>query len=84
MAYTVETYPFLIMEIMEYIKEVKTKEPQTALVDIIVDFSKKQNIDLELLGDAISEDEYLKLFIEKDCVHHEIFRKPTDIKTTKW
>ena len=84
MAYTVETYPFLIMEVMEYIKEVKTKDPKMSLVDIIIDFSKKQNIDLELLGDAISEDEYLKLFIEKDCVHHDIFRKPKELTADEW
>ena len=74
MAYTEETYPFLLMEVMEYIKEVKMKDRSVPIIEIIVDFSKKQHIDLAMLGDAITDDDYFKTFIEKDCVHHGIFK----------
>lgn len=74
MAYTEETYPFLVMEIMEYINEVKEQEHDMPLIEIITDFGRKHNIEPELIGDAITDDVYFKSFIEKDCQYHNIFK----------
>ena len=62
-----ETYPFVVNDIMKYIEEIKTNDRKANLLDIIMDYSLKFDVELELLGDAIAGDVYLKSFIEKDC-----------------
>lgn len=61
-----EAYPFLINNILEYIEEMKKEDDTLSLIEIIVNYSFKNKIDLKLIGDAISEDEYFKQFIQKD------------------
>lgn len=72
--YTEEDYPFLVSEVMKYIELIKTKEKDTSLIDIIYDFCFKNSIEIELVGDAISNDVYFKSFIEKDCQLHRYFK----------
>ena len=67
-----EAYPFLINNILEYIEEMKKEDESLSLIEIIVNYSFKNKIDLKLIGDAISEDEYFKQFIEKDSEFHGI------------
>lgn len=60
-------YPFLINDLMKYIEVVKESGAQIALLDIILDYSLKNDISVEMIGDAISSDQYFKSFVEKDC-----------------
>lgn len=61
-----DSYPILLNNIMQYITKMK-QDPNNkdlTLVDIIVNFSIKENISVELIGDAIKDDEYFKQFLE--------------------
>lgn len=74
-----EEYPFLVNSVMQHISEVKKDDPGTPLIDIIYDYCFKNDLEVELVGDAISSDVYFKSFIEKDCQHHNIM--PSDGET---
>jgi hypothetical protein len=74
--YTEDTYLLLVRDIINYIDKVKQAEPGTALLDIILDFSRRFDVDIETVGDAISSDVYFKSFIEKDCQLRRIFKSP--------
>jgi hypothetical protein len=76
MKYTTDEYPFLVNEVMMYISEIKEEDPSLSLIDIIFNYCFKFNLDVELVGDAISSDVYFKSFIEADCQHHNIISKP--------
>lgn len=76
--YTEKEYPFLVNEIMQYISTVKEQDPDAALIDIIFDYSFRFNVDVELVGDAISTDVYFKSFIEKDCQMRKILQTDKD------
>lgn len=62
----VDDYTLLINLLLKYIKEVKTKDNSLSFMDIIMDYSIKNNIDLEYIGDAISTDDYFKALLQKD------------------
>jgi len=72
--YDVDKYPYLVNEVMQHIEKIKGEDKEMSLVDIIVDYGLKNNVDIELIGDAISNDVYFKSFIKKDCELHRIFR----------
>lgn len=78
-----EQYPFLVHDIIAYIDEIKKTEKHTSLVDVIIDFAFKKDIDIEAIGDAISDDVYFKSFIEKDCELHNIFRTD-NVQLDEW
>lgn len=65
-------YALLIRNILEYIGRVKSKNPDAAIVEIIMDYAFKENLDIETVGDAIASDEYFKSFIEADTTFREI------------
>jgi hypothetical protein len=71
---TEDDYPFIIRDLMAFIEKTKSVERSTSLIDIIVGFSFKHGIDVEIVGDAIADDEYFKSFIQKDCEVHNIFK----------
>ncbi len=74
--YSEYEYPFLVNEVMIYIDKMKKQEntsEDVSLVDIIMEFSFQNDLDVELVGDAIASDVYFKSFIEKDCELHRIF-----------
>lgn len=63
-------YPYLINDIMSYIERIKMVKGQKvtpSLTEIIMDYSLKKDIPIEMIGDAIASDEYFKSFIMKDC-----------------
>lgn len=67
--------PVIVRKIMEHIHNVKSNgSKDISLLDIIVDFSFKNDLDVQTVGDIISEDEYFKSFIEKDCKMHNIIK----------
>ena len=67
-------YPIIIAELLKYIDEIKNNDEkkECALIDIIMDFAHKQNIDVEVIGDAVRSDVYLSSFIESDCLSRHI------------
>ena len=77
-----DTYPFIVNDIIKYIDDVKSFDKTTNLIDIIMDYSLKKNIEPELIGDAIMTDVYFKSFIEKDCELHRMLK--TDKIIEEW
>lgn len=73
----VDDYPLLLNNLLKYIKNVKTKDNSLSFMDVIMDYSLKNNIELEYIGDAISSDEYFKALLQKDL------EKTKYIKTEK-
>lgn len=67
-----DVYPFLVNDIMKYIELTKSNDRYISLMDIMLDYSMKKDISVEMIGDAIASDEYFKSFIEKDCEMHRI------------
>lgn len=65
------TYSKIINDLLRYIELNKQNEP---LVDIIVQYSFDKEIDLMLIGDAIKDDEYFKMYIERDSEHHNLLK----------
>lgn len=68
------TYPEIINEVMQHIELVKRGGSRDSLLDIIMDYCLKNSLDVNLIGDAIHSDTYLKDFIEKDCEQNRIFK----------
>ena len=66
----------IIRSLMGYITGIKgdQKNRDISLIDVIIDFSFKNNLDVQTVGDIISEDEYFKSFIEKDCADRNIIK----------
>jgi len=64
---TETAYPIIVKEVMKYIEEIKKTDKTSSLIDIVMDFCIKSELQVELVGDAIANDEYFKSFIEKDC-----------------
>lgn len=79
-----DTYPLLVTEIMAYIEKVKAKEKDTSLIDIIADFGRRNAIEMDLIGDAISSDVYFKSFIQKDCELHRYFKSDIENSLDEW
>lgn len=73
-----DTYPFIVNDVMKYIDRVKESGNQTSLLDIIMDYSIKNNIEPELIGDAIMTDVYFKSFVEKDCQVHNMLKSQNE------
>lgn len=67
-----DIYPFLVHDIMKYIEMNKNNDRNISLMDIMLDYSVKKDVSVEMIGDAIASDEYFKSFIEKDCEMHRI------------
>lgn len=78
----VEDYPLLMNVLLKYIKEVKTKDNSLSFMDIIMDYSLKNNIELECIGDAISTDDYFKALLQKDLEKTKFIR--TEKQSADW
>lgn len=61
-----KAYPVLLNTLLKYIISIKEQDKETSIMDLILEFSMRNSIDIELIGDAISTDEYLKNIISKD------------------
>jgi hypothetical protein len=72
-----EQYPYLINDIIKYIDEIKKNDKSAVLIDIILDYTFKNGIDISAISDAITSDEYFKSFIEKDCESRNILKHKT-------
>lgn len=59
-------YAKLTKDILNYIIAIRTEEPDMKLMDIIFSYCFKNDLDVELVGDAISQDQQFKELIEMD------------------
>lgn len=82
--YTEEEYPFLVNEVMQHINNIKKDDPTAALLDIIYDYCFKNDLEVELVGDAIASDVYFKSFIEKDCQMRNIIQSDISQSLNEW
>ncbi len=76
-----EEYSILVLSVIKHIEQVKTKDSDISLIDIIYDYCFKNNVEPEMVGDAISNDIYFKSFISKDCENNNMLKK--NIKKSK-
>ena len=65
-----KTYPVLINTLLKYIICKKEVDKETSIMDLILEFSMRNSLDIELIGDAISTDEYFKGILTKDLELH--------------
>lgn len=61
-----ELYPELINKLLKYIISIKEKDKEISIIDLILEYSMRNDIDIELIGDAISSDAYFKNILEQD------------------
>lgn len=61
-----ELYPVLLNKILKYIIKVKEFDKETSMLDLILEYSMRNSLDIELVGDAISTDDYFKNILQKD------------------
>lgn len=61
-----KAYPVLLNTLLKYIISIKEKDKETSIMDLILEFSMRNSLDIELIGDAISTDEYFKNILTKD------------------
>ncbi len=63
-------YPTILNELLNYIIKIKQNDKEISIMDLILEYSMRNSLELELIGDAISTDEYFKNIIEKDLEFH--------------
>lgn len=75
-----ESYPKILSDLLKFIDYLKSKDKDKILsiVDIIIEFSDKYDLDVDLVGEAIGTDEFFKAYVKKDCELRNII--PTDKK----
>lgn len=61
-----EVYPILLNKLLKYIIKVKEVDKEISIMDLLLEYSMRNSLDLELIGDAISTDEYFKNIVQKD------------------
>lgn len=59
--------PEILKDLMEYVNNIKSKDRETPILDIIMEYTFKNDYDVDVIGDIISEDPYFKSFVESDC-----------------
>ena len=70
-------YAKLTNRILKFVLEEREKDPTLPIVDLIMSFCFKNNIEPEEAGDAISQDYYLKQLIENNM-------KSKDLADSDW
>lgn len=60
-------YAELTKDVLNFILQIREKDPTEPLVQIITQYCFENEIEPELVGDAISQDYYFKQYIENDC-----------------
>ncbi len=75
-------YPMLLNELLKYLTEKKEQDKDISLLDLIMEYSMRNSVDLDLIGDAISTDIYLKNLIEKDLEYHNFITNKN--KNLEW
>ena len=61
-----EVYPILLNKLLKYIIKVKEVDKEISIMDLLLEYSMRNSLELELIGDAISTDEYFKNIVQKD------------------
>ena len=59
-------YPEIVNDLLKYLVSVKPTDKEYSILDLILEYSIKTNMELELLGDAISTDDRVKNLIAKE------------------
>lgn len=62
----VKNYPVLLNTLLKYIISIKESDKETSIMDLILEYSSRNSLDIELIGDAISTDEYFKGILTRD------------------
>lgn len=78
-----ENYPFLVNDLLKFIDKVKSETHRVSLglLEIIEDYANMNDLDIRLVGEAISEDDEFTAYVRKDCEVRGILK--SDYVTTE-
>ena len=68
------SYPDILNLLLKKIALVKETDKDIAIVDIIMDFCVEESVELDMVSDAISDDQYFKELLELDCKNRGILK----------
>ena len=59
-------YAKIVNDVLKFVLKEKTKDSSLPIVDLITSYCFKKNLEIEMVGDAISQDFYFKQLIDRD------------------
>lgn len=59
-------YAKIVNDVLKFVLKEKTKDKTLPIVDLITSYCFKKNLEIEMVGDAISQDFYFKQLIDRD------------------
>ena len=65
-------YAKIANEVLKFVLKEKERNNTLSIVDLITSFCFKKNLEVEMVGDAISQDFYFKKLIETDLKSRDI------------
>lgn len=79
-------YPYIVNKVMEHIINLKEHKIKMSIFDMICDFCIKNDIDSEIVGDAIRDNVMFTDYIKLDCKINKIIVEHNDnnYDTTEW
>ena len=63
---TEDDYAMLLQDLLAFIAKTKEADPSAEIVEIITDFAFRRNIDVDIVGDAVSTDPRFVRLIRED------------------
>ena len=64
-------YAKIFNDVLKFVLKEKTKDKTLPIVDLIASYCFKKNLEIEMVGDAISQDFYFKQLIDRDLKAQE-------------
>lgn len=62
-----EYYNKLCKDVFKYVIDMRKKQPELAILELIYQYALINNLELELVGDAIYDNEEFKSMIASEC-----------------
>ena len=59
-------YAKIVNDVLKFVLKEKTRDSSLPIVDLITSYCFKKNLEIEMVGDAISQDFYFKQLIDRD------------------
>lgn len=75
-----EYYNKLCKDVFKYVIDMRKKQPDLAILELIYQYALINNLELELVGDAIYDNEEFKSMIASECK----IKSRNDIVLEEW
>lgn len=75
-----EYYNKLCKDVFKYVIDMRKKQPELAILELIYQYALINNLELELVGDAIYDNEEFKSMIASECK----IKSRNDIVLEEW